>query len=66
VYIVDKYVKEAGHVVAGLSPYHCSLNPIELVWTQLKGYVARHKKSFKHYKVCQLVETGLGEVTAER
>jgi hypothetical protein len=33
--------------VCRLPPYHCELNPIELVWSQIKRYVAVHNTQFK-------------------
>lgn len=35
-YIVDSIAKENGHEVLRLPPYHCCLNPIELIWANLK------------------------------
>lgn len=34
-------------MVLFLSPYHCELNPIELVWSQAKGNILSDKFSFK-------------------
>jgi len=31
-YVIDNMVKNAGHTVLRLPPYHCELNPIELTW----------------------------------
>ena len=31
-YQVDEMAREAGHEVIRLPPYHCHLNPIELLW----------------------------------
>ena len=39
VFAVDELVKASDHVVLHLPPYHCELNPIELAWSQVKGYV---------------------------
>ena len=41
VYAVDKLAKTAGHEVLHLPPYHCELNPIELAWVQVQGYVMK-------------------------
>ncbi|PSN34388.1 hypothetical protein C0J52_22266 [Blattella germanica] len=38
--------KEQGKLVLRLPTYHCELNPIELIWAQVKGYVARNNKTF--------------------
>ena len=32
-----------GHTVLRLPVAHCELNPIELTWTSVKGYIAKHK-----------------------
>ncbi|CAG4982314.1 unnamed protein product [Colias eurytheme] len=59
-YVVDEMA--AQHViiiVLRLPPYHCALNPIELVWTQAKGYVASNNKTFKLTEGKKLFEEGL-------
>lgn len=33
VYEADEMLKEHGHEVLRLPPYHCDLNPIELIWS---------------------------------
>ncbi|CAC5403600.1 unnamed protein product [Mytilus coruscus] len=38
-YVIDELAKAHGHVVLRLPPYHCELNPIEMVWSDLKGFV---------------------------
>ena len=43
--VIDKMSKEAGFVVLRLPPYHCVLNPIEMVWGQMKYHV-RHLNIF--------------------
>lgn len=43
-YTVEELAAEYG--VLRLPPYHCELNPIELVWAQTKGYVARNNRTF--------------------
>ena len=39
-YELDLIAQEKGHRVVRLPPYHCQYNPIELIWAQVKGYVA--------------------------
>nr|XP_049693359.1 uncharacterized protein LOC110382585 [Helicoverpa armigera] len=46
-YVIDEMAKEVGVEVFRLPPYHCELNPIELVWADVKGYVARNNTTFK-------------------
>lgn len=38
-FFLDGLAAEEGHQVVRLPPYHCELNPIELIWSQLKGFV---------------------------
>ncbi|EFO85071.1 hypothetical protein CRE_21999 [Caenorhabditis remanei] len=40
-YVVDEYAKSLGVTVIRLPPYHCFLNPIELMWSQLKHEVMK-------------------------
>lgn len=55
--------KFTGHSVIRLPPYHCQYNPIELIWAQAKGYVARNNK-FKGLKATEdLLKEGLQLVT---
>lgn len=58
--------ESAGHKVLRLPPYHCELNPIELVWAQVKGHVAANNKSFKMAQLKELLTTALGEVSSEK
>ena len=39
VYVIHEIVKAAGHEVVRLPLYHCELNPIEMAWVQVKGYI---------------------------
>lgn len=53
--VVDEMAKEQGKLVLRLPPYHCELNPIELIWAQVKGYVARNNKTFNIKDVKRLL-----------
>ncbi|XP_026746152.1 uncharacterized protein LOC113507498 [Trichoplusia ni] len=64
-YAVEELAAEYGVTILRLPPYHCELNPIELVWAQTKGYVARNNKTFKIKDVKKLFEEGVKEVTPE-
>src|SRR5277367_6580138 len=46
-YEIDEIAKAAGHKVLRLPPYHCELNPIEMAWAQVKGYIARNNTTYK-------------------
>lgn len=64
-YKVEVLAEKYGHEILRLPPYHCELNPIELIWSQVKGHVANNNISFKLQEVKQLVTEGLNKVTAE-
>uniref|UniRef100_A0A1X7SNW9 Tc1-like transposase DDE domain-containing protein n=1 Tax=Amphimedon queenslandica TaxID=400682 RepID=A0A1X7SNW9_AMPQE len=38
-YVIDKMDLDAGHEVVRLPVAHCTLNPIELAWAQVKGHI---------------------------
>jgi transposase len=40
--VVDEMAEQRGVTVCRLSPCHCELNPIQLVWSQIKRHVAVH------------------------
>ncbi|EFO90677.1 hypothetical protein CRE_08102 [Caenorhabditis remanei] len=44
-YGVDEMAKEYGVIIIRLPPYHCCLNPIELVWGQMKGHLKQKRKT---------------------
>lgn len=44
-YIIDKEANLHNKTVLRLPPYHCELNPIELVWAQVKTYVSGKNKT---------------------
>jgi len=64
-YVVDDMAQQKGITVVRLPPYHCELNPIELIWAQVKGYVSKHNKTFKLSEVRKLLDDGLKKVTKE-
>ncbi|GJQ65366.1 hypothetical protein Trydic_g7478 [Trypoxylus dichotomus] len=39
-YVIDEVVTEISRIILRLPPYHCNLNPIEMVRAQVKEYVA--------------------------
>ena len=55
-YRIDQVTRQPGHTVLRLPPYHYDLNPVELIWAQLKGYVAANNATFKLPAVQQLAE----------
>ncbi|XP_047541814.1 uncharacterized protein LOC125074529 [Vanessa atalanta] len=65
-YVIDEMAKEVGVEVLRLPPYHCELNPIELVWADVKGYVARNNTTFKMVDVKKLLQEALKNITPEK
>lgn len=65
-YLIDLIAAQFGHTVLRLPPYHCHLNPIELIWSQVKGYVASENKTFKIDDLEPLVTQALARVTPEK
>ena len=66
VYKADVLIKNAGHDTLRLPPYHCQLNPIELVWGDLKGGIGLQNSSFKLEDVRKLEHEGFERITQER
>ncbi|XP_028165299.1 uncharacterized protein LOC114356372 [Ostrinia furnacalis] len=52
---IDEILNEAGHSVLRLPPYHPDLNPIEMAWSQIKGYVASKNVSWNLTRITDLV-----------
>ncbi|KAG5882807.1 hypothetical protein JTB14_009246 [Gonioctena quinquepunctata] len=46
-------------MVSRLPPYHCELNPIELVWTAIKKSVAARNTTYKFSDLKQLFEEAI-------
>ena len=44
---------------------HPELNPIELAWSVVKGYVAKHNKKFTLSEIEELVPEGISQVTPQ-
>ena len=64
-YEIDRMAREHGHTVVRLPPYHCDLNPIELIWANVKNYVARHNTTWKMKDVAALCEQAVRSVTVK-
>ncbi|XP_045774093.1 uncharacterized protein LOC123873329 [Maniola jurtina] len=52
---IDAILNEAGHSVLRLPPYHPDLNPIEMAWSQIKGYVACKNVTWNLTHITELV-----------
>ena len=63
-YVIDKIAADNGHQVIRLPPYHCQYNPIELIWGQVKNFIAK-KNTFKMVELKTLLQEALNSVTQE-
>lgn len=63
-YVIDKTASEYGHKVVHIPPYHCQYNPIELIWAQVKGYVAK-RNAFKMADLKPLVHESFNNITSD-
>lgn len=64
-YRVDIMAERKNCQVLRLPPYHCELNPIELVWAQVKHYVAMNNTRFQKNEMAALIREGYEKVTTE-
>ncbi|GFU22366.1 DDE_3 domain-containing protein [Nephila pilipes] len=63
-HLYDSYKVEAfAHKVLRLSPYHCDLHPIKIIWSYVKRHVARENKTFKLNDVMDLTIQGIEKVS---
>ncbi|KAJ8317682.1 hypothetical protein KUTeg_005586, partial [Tegillarca granosa] len=63
---IDYILREHGHKILRLPPYHADLNPIELIWADLKSYVASKNLKFKLSDVQKLAEKQLKDRKMEK
>ena len=63
IYELDIIAREKGHRIVRLPPYHCQYNPIELIWAQVKGYVAERNATFKIADTERLVHEAIDSIS---
>lgn len=63
IYAIDNLLGDHGHTVVRLPPYHCDLNPIELIWAMAKKKVSAHNVGTRDAKV--LTEEAFSSITTE-
>ncbi|XP_046685095.1 uncharacterized protein LOC124370838 [Homalodisca vitripennis] len=65
-YELDELVTSSGgHVVLRLPPYHPDLNPIELIWAEVKNYVASRNIQCSFSSIKSLAEEKFSLICAE-
>lgn len=62
---VDQYLREHGHTSLRLPPYHPQLNPIELVWAEMKKKVALANTTFQLRDVKRHTIDALSSISPE-
>lgn len=62
-YVVDDLMREHGHEVVRLPPYHCDLNPIEYIWNLVKQRVADKNIDQSEKKIEQLTKDAIKSIT---
>ena len=65
VYTIDNILNSKDHIVVRLPPYHCDLNPLELIWSQIKGKVARENNTFTVNAILDETKSAIAAVTKE-
>lgn len=65
VYEADIMLEAHGHKVVRLPPYHCDLNPIELIWSVLKRRIAEKNVGQEANKIVQITEEAFATITEE-
>ncbi|CAK9822948.1 hypothetical protein ANTRET_LOCUS5679 [Anthophora retusa] len=65
VYAVNEIAKRKNVTILRLPPYHCELNPIEMIWAQVKNYVAARNSTFKFCDMVRLFTEAINVVTPE-
>lgn len=61
-YHFDVLLRSSGHVPLRLPPYHPDLNPIELIWANIKGYVSMRNVTFKMENVIPLCNDAFSRI----
>jgi transposase len=64
-YIIDQMIIAHGHIPIRLPPYHCHLNPIELVWAQMKKFIGKFNLNNNKEELKQLIKKSFTQITPE-
>lgn len=64
-YVLDDILEKEGHSVLRLPPYHPDLNPIEMIWAEVKNFVASHNTTFKMSDVQKLCEEKFATISPD-
>ena len=65
-YVIDDVVREHGHEVLRLPPYHPDLNPIELIWSQVKNLIASRNLTYRLADLVNIANISFDEIGPNR
>lgn len=65
-YVIDEMARSQNKTVLRLPPYHCELNPIELIWAQVKSYVAVRNRTFRFIDMKDLFAQAVDSINADK
>jgi hypothetical protein len=63
IYKTDKIANLHGHEVLRTPVRHCKVNPIELIWAQVKDFVTKNNTPFRLKDVKELTYAAFGKIT---
>ncbi|XP_047539029.1 uncharacterized protein LOC125072442 [Vanessa atalanta] len=64
IYVADDLLQQNGHEVLRLPPYHCDLNPIELIWSSAKRLIAKKNIGLSAADTEELIKETFANITA--
>lgn len=66
-YEIDEIARNNGHEVLRLPPYHCNLNPIELIWGKIKTEIRKENSNADQtlVRIEQITKDAIENVSAE-
>ena len=64
-YKLDVMMGKHGHNVLRLPAYHAELNPIELIWAQVKGAIAKNNTTFTTTDMIPMIKNGFAQMSAQ-
>ncbi|CAH0730993.1 unnamed protein product, partial [Brenthis ino] len=65
VYSVDAILTGLGHKILRLPPYHCDLNPIEMVWASMKRKVAEINIGKPSNQIPEMVQNAFDSILVD-
>ena len=65
IYKTDNIANLQGREVLRTPFRHCELNPIELIWVQVKGFVAKNNTTFRLKDAKELTYAAFGKITKD-